>query len=540
MKTKKGMALIMVLVMIIIFSSLILAVVISSTTAIRRAHFYKDKTTALQIAESGIQDAFYWLNYKGHDQENYPANKTYFKGRDNEPPSEAWTGSEVRYNPTDIPYAECRVLITTTGNPNQDTFTSTGYYKGRSATVSVNIRGENTSGVRLNNSNQGISDAFNKKVIYAKEVEFSTPENVFIKGNITTSSTKPNPFPPSWVDTTWTETDIKIPNLAIVFTSPSTPPDALFAPPYGETYTETGYVYRPAPYPSGLVNDIPNDGVDFNGNTYIFSTNFTSRGNILIDSCDVEINAYNFDESISNHYLKVKEGNIQIKQSLTTPTNNNFAFEVDNAHSVTIASGVTITGNLVVKNGPLILNSSTVNGSILTNNNIIILGDTTINSTNSPYEAAILMQDIIDTETKLLNITSSLTLTLGENQKTAIYASSQKTIININTDIQPNYNNLGQYCIVNWSGGSSKINIGISEDVNIKGGIYSYQDITVGDKNNTIEGVLVAREKIKIEKGAITYDPTPYLDKNNPYIYKGFTGGRRKYLPMPNSWNIRW
>ncbi|MCM8821068.1 MAG: hypothetical protein NC932_03870, partial [Candidatus Omnitrophica bacterium] len=73
---RDGVAMIMVLVMIIIFAALILAVVISSTTAIRRAHFYKDKTIALQVAQAGIQEVLYRMNYSRYDTGQYPAFNT--------------------------------------------------------------------------------------------------------------------------------------------------------------------------------------------------------------------------------------------------------------------------------------------------------------------------------------------------------------------------------------------------------------------------------------------------------------------------------
>ena len=65
MQEKKGVAMIVVLVMIIVFSSLILAVILSSTAAIKRAGQYRDKAIALHVAEAGMQDFFYWINYRG-------------------------------------------------------------------------------------------------------------------------------------------------------------------------------------------------------------------------------------------------------------------------------------------------------------------------------------------------------------------------------------------------------------------------------------------------------------------------------------------
>ncbi|MBN1446063.1 MAG: hypothetical protein JW957_08165, partial [Candidatus Omnitrophica bacterium] len=114
-KSSEGLAMIMVLVMVIIFAALILAVVISSSTAIRRAHYYKDKSIALQTAEAGLQDALYWMNYAGYATEYYPCTDTstgaydatlqYFQGASASP---AWTVAEpANYSPANIPRARC-------------------------------------------------------------------------------------------------------------------------------------------------------------------------------------------------------------------------------------------------------------------------------------------------------------------------------------------------------------------------------------------------------------------------------------------------
>ncbi|MCK9266666.1 type II secretion system GspH family protein [bacterium] len=585
MKTKKGMALIMVLVMIIIFSSLILAVVISSTTAIRRAHFYKDKTTALTIAESGIQDAFYWLNHKGYDHQDYPTSDYYFQGSSSDGTTvETWISYRREYNPTGIPNAKCRVQITTTGNPNEDTLTSTGYYKGRSATISVNIRGENASGTPLNNNKQGIADPFNKKVIYASTVAIPNPNDVSIKGNITTSSTKPDPFP--WTDATWTETEIHIPTHNIstpnIPLMPTTPHPDYFT----EIYDGNGYVERPGDAQPLQVNAL-DIGVywDQATRTYIFGrTNdnlgprdFASVANIQIVSSNARMHALGGNINI-RYWFKVDGGDIEIKKDIRTPANLNSAFEVDSNHSVTVDEDTAITGNLVVRNGSLTLNKTTVNGTVLTSseieilegtvingslvtknnltirgdteetvingsvlasNDVTISGDTTINATNSTYESAIIMNS--NTTEQVLTIKKPLTIKLGDPQRAAIYSfDANKIKIDVEDAFSLEDNDNNRFCIINESN-DLEININVDEDSNpiAKESIYSKHNITI-DTNNTIEGLLIAGGILTITKGTIVYDPAPYLNKSNSEVYKGFTGSRRKYLPVPNSWKITW
>ncbi|MCM8760408.1 MAG: hypothetical protein NC832_01660, partial [Candidatus Omnitrophica bacterium] len=72
-----------------------------------------------------------------------------------------------------------------------------------------------------------------------------------------------------------------------------------------------------------------------------------------------------------------------------------------------------------------------------------------------------------------------------------------------------------------------------------RGSIYSYRNITLNDNTQKITGILVAGDTLQIGKNTrLIYDPKPYLE--NSRVYKGFVGGRRRYVPVPGSWKIKW
>jgi len=147
-KRNKGVALIAVIVMIVLFSSLIMVVVLSSTMSIKRAYFYHDRTKALEIAENAIQDVFNWMNYRAYDTEYYPSwyannqppdspTKVYFTGT-------TFSPSPVKVNAPYIPEkGECIVEFFDDNGENKDTITAIGKYRGRTAKLSVKVRGEN-------------------------------------------------------------------------------------------------------------------------------------------------------------------------------------------------------------------------------------------------------------------------------------------------------------------------------------------------------------------------------------------------------------
>ncbi|MCD6407873.1 hypothetical protein J7L87_02340, partial [bacterium] len=217
----KGVALIVVLVMVVIFASLILAVVLSATIAIRKANYYKDKTIALQIAEAGIEDCLFWMNYRGYFYHYYPCTVSgdfdpkykYFKGSDYAG-TDTWTDTPP--SPTN-PYYQpvkgltkpnfCKLEFQDRSDTDMDEIISTGYYNGKTATIRVRIRGSNgngnashdvsgindrwltdwgwdgsrnTSGV----ATWGVSEAINKHVIYSRTINFPSVNPPVISGNV--------------------------------------------------------------------------------------------------------------------------------------------------------------------------------------------------------------------------------------------------------------------------------------------------------------------------------------------------------------------
>ena len=575
----------MVLVMVIIFSSLILAVVISSSTAIRRAHFYKDKTISLQAAEAGMQEAFYWMNYKGYSAHQYPPSGTYYFQGSDYAGSDTWIAGEASFNPAGIPQAECMVQIRTTGAANSDTMLSTGYYRGRTSSVSAVIRGDNVPASPLKGSTQGISEAFNKKAVYAKTVNL-TSSGTTVKGNITTSSTKPAFFP--WTETTWTETGISVTSDMVRFETENysfSLPSAPLAGTYDDTYSDTGFLYNSA-YPGGVdVNTLAN-GVYWNGSdTYFLGRSsdnaspetFIATGKVAINA-DAVIPNQSGHVAISNYF---KASSIEIRNDITTAEDNGmFAFDtgggnfamVNNpvisgdiiligqsltlnntiqgnaacSHNITVSGG-TIQGNVLSRSN-ITVSGGSIAGSIVCNDdtlqvhNITINGAATINSANSEYDAAILVynsffQDAANASTGIVQIDAPPAITLGENQKAAILVSSVGGRVNVNSNLLPVYNNTGQFCIVNWS---RHTDVNIGANTGVKGSIYSFENITLDSNTETITGILVAGNTANLNGGSVVYDAVPYLEENNPEVYNGFRGGRRKYLPLPGSWEIRW
>lgn len=534
-KTDRGMALIMVVVMVIIFSSLILAVVISSSTAIRRAHYYKDKNIALQIAEAGLQDAFYWMNYKGYENHGYPASGAYYFRGSDYAGSDTWIDTEQRYNPLQIPQAECSVRVTAAGTANADTIRATGYYKGRSASVSAVIRGTNTSAVNLKAASQGVAEAFNKKAVYAKTVNLS---GTSVSGNITTESAKPSPF--TLPEATWVEANLPISDLVEFDTENCSLP---VQPAFVYRYDASGILYDNSSGDTFIVNDDPSNGVWWNGvDTYHFGKSDATTPETFISAAAVEVEA---DVSVPNdggpvvisHYFKAS-GDISVQKDIATANNNTFAFEVDEGRVFSIGAGRTISGSLIVKNAPLQLNNITISGSLAANKDITISGTTDIDATSSPYGAAVIIYAGAG-DTAVLTISGTPAATLGENQKTAVLVSSDTGTVNVNCNLFPVYDNPGQFCIVNWSN-NAEVNIGHASNAGVAGGIYSYRNITLDANTQTITGLLVAGGSANLNAGALIYSPEAYQDTDNAEIYGGFTGGRRRFLPLPGSWEIIW
>lgn len=573
-EANKGVAMIVVLAMLVIFAALIVAVVLSSTAAIRRAHFYQDRAVAVQIAQAGIQDALYWLNEKGYPSCNYPCTNLedtspyylqydgeykYFQGL--EAGTNTWTSATPTYNPSDIPGGSCIVEFEDKADSDQDTITATGEYKGRRAIVSVNLRGDNGynhdhetkerwlrdfDGEFTGNATWGVPEAFNKHTIYAKNVALSDPGTITITGNITYEQL---PGPDDFDESTNTNTFIDLPRFS--------PPSILTLPNPPATYN---YIYDDA----GSVDDGSGplsvngliDGVYWDGIRYHFGVandglsleEFDAEGwSILVDA-DVVI-PNNGSSVIIDGYFKTT-GDLEIKQGITTDTDGQHCFDVDG--TLTIESGVAITGDLVARK-TLTLNQNNINGDVRSTEDITITGGTiggfvgsngniTITGGEigvSAYsdDAAVYLYNTTDLVIRLISISGFSVINVGDNQRAGIlaYVPNGTGSITINNPLTFNYaGNPEQFAIVNNSNTAS---VNINADIN--GSIYSSGNITLNNTltQKTITGMLVAGETVAIGNNSIIeYDP--YIKRSK--IYRGFEGGRRRYVPVPRSWKIKW
>jgi len=536
---KKGIALIVVLVVIMMFLSIILIVVISATNGIRNAHYYSDKTLALQIADAGIQDCLYWMNYKGYDTYKYPDDNTYFKGSDYTEPETPWTSTEPKVTDPH-PYKPIKGLqkpnfckLEFKDGTDTDTIISTGYYNGRTAKITVNIRGNNGNGNDTHNNGGrylrdflddgttsggvatwGIPEAFNKHTIYATSIG-SNPTTT-VKGNITTTTPKPGSLPGT--DATWTETDnVSLPILSVK-------PSAVISPPrpdddnYDDIYDDSGNREG-----DGHVNLIPNDGVYFDGSTYYFGTD---------DGTRTDTNYYNIfplPESRSTHSVKIEgakavlTNGVEIKNYFYCDdevrvetaifSENNTAIE---ANKITLSSNMEIGKKgqdycLIVKpltstslniesdvkiNGDFgidLLNLHTlninatnlkINGCLFTNGSLTIDGSIEIDASSSGKIAGILLYSNTD-KTLDLTINSSTEITTGENQIAGImvyfdppkpkyegWTGGKISNIKIYAPLSDNSGTDTQFLIVNQSDGGSIV-INIPSDSKINGSIYS-------------------------------------------------------------------
>ena len=167
----KGVAMIVAVVMALVFFMLVLTVSVLSTSAYKRSHFYKDRAIALNLAEAGLADALYRMNYK-----DYGAGAGHLY---------PW-GDGAADNPDTVndPFGTgsgSYIIELTDAGANADILKATGIYKGRRRTIQVKIRGDNAIGDDLNKVDNGIAEAFNKHVIYAGVVSGT---GTAITGNI--------------------------------------------------------------------------------------------------------------------------------------------------------------------------------------------------------------------------------------------------------------------------------------------------------------------------------------------------------------------
>ncbi|HNS33365.1 MAG TPA: hypothetical protein PKN36_10415 [bacterium] len=575
LESKKGMALIMVLVMIIIFSSLILAVVISSSTAIRRAHFYKDKTLALQVAEAGIQDVFSWMNYSGYYTQYYPCTNTstgaydqtlkYFQGSDHTG-TDTWTAAEPSsYNPAGIPGAKCIVQFSDedeSETANLDTVTSTGYYRGRAATVSVRIRGRNGRGnpfhttswrvlrdIGYTSSNWtkgvatwGIPEDFNKHTVFSHAADSAAAS---ITGNI--SYRESSTFPAS--GSQWTKGIVSYP---VTEDSIVRVESSLYIPvPPGPsipmaTYHDTGLAPYPATYdPDGTAGPAPEVTV-YAANCFEFTD-----GDTIIVPIEIRGDA-RFQGNMSiNGYVKISaEGSTTGAVAIRGNVMVRSFVEAEGIVAITEQARVLPGSSVCIKGQGINITSDDVqieSGLIYSTDNI------TVNAANTfPFTATFFAEGgnsdftggcLLGTEGSPVDIVTIGNASVGLRGVTlngTVYSQDSIWIGTANNTIAAN-RDTGVALILDRAavGESSSITTANTSDT-ITGLIYARGG---GSKillnNDTVTGLVVTDGTAQYI-GTVIQNFDAQNFKDIPEVYKNFKGGRRRYLPAPGSWTVTW
>jgi len=178
MKTnKKGMALIAALMTAFIFLALVSTLVLLSTAGSRQANYAKKVTIALHLAEAGIADAIYRLNYSPDGPFPFEGSQTPFDTQDPGPP----VAGKVEWTSSIQNSGDSYTVTWNDTEPNK--IVSTGTYQGIKRALSVQIRGETDSAEDRQYEKQGIPEAFNKHVVYAQTIQ-STAAAPTIAGNL--------------------------------------------------------------------------------------------------------------------------------------------------------------------------------------------------------------------------------------------------------------------------------------------------------------------------------------------------------------------
>lgn len=563
MKRQSGVAMIVVLVMVLIFLSLIMAVVLTSTVASRRANYYRDRLIALQIAESGVQDCLYWMNYRGYWTQSYPsyyvnpATVAYFQGSD-WPGTDTWIATEpAGYNPTGVIGGKCVLSFEDNVDTDMDRIISTGYYRGRTVQVAVRLRGQNGLGNTQHvngwralanwywdgsswipyDATWGIPEAFNKHVIYGRDV---TGTSGRVKGNIfcNTCNLSSSTSPESTITKT-TETaayfDYSTKPETEKYQFPAVPTNYKIKFESGwiwydhnddGTYDES--ILLPTSSPPGTV------GVYYNGSAYVFEdtqidVTFTVEGTAW----------FNHPNNAVSNYAKIT-GNLTISDSITTETGLKRAvFDVDG--SVIPITAIDIRGDFIVKNGAasMSLTDVSVYGCLGSNKTISLSGGL-VDASTSSYKAGIILYCTVN-QGVTCTVGSSTSVGIGVNQDVGIFAfSAVNTVgVNINRSLAVPFGKASVVAYAPGSGGAATVTLG--SGVNIDGLVFCVGGVSSGavsiSTSGAIKGAVVTNGRVQFNNPAnVEYDGIPY--KTTSSVYKDFKGGRRVYVPVPGSWQI--
>ena len=585
MKKRNGVAMIVVLVMVMVFSALILAVVMSATSAVRRANFLHDQVIAQCTADAGLQDCLYWMNYRGYELgwvypcSEYDATETrwvsqpanrYFLGSDylyGGNPWYPWTNVEpATYNPSQVAGSKCVLTFADSLNPDEDSITSTGYYHGRTATVTINIRGSNGLGNGDHNLNNrflndayyagtgsfqtglatwGVPEAFNKHAIYALNL-LPNPTTTTLKGNIvrTTIATLTSAggvytvttVPPALFDIARPETD--------VFLFPPTPPS--------DTTNMDTYRNGRNMTTGSMVNPDTSDGVYYvaSSQTYHFGTDvsspFSSPNNysptqsthpVFIDSGANVV--FHNGVTIGNYFRC--DGAVNIDSAvfgITGPA----VIDISNGGTLSI-TGTVINGDIAIKGSPTLSGTWTLNGTLTVDRGCTISGTTTINAASSARKAALLVASSSGSTQLVINTTGGITVGTSQNAA-VVYCATGSASADIQLGCDLTGLSANQAAMISYSSGSSA-NINLVGSPRYVNGLIFARGATSGTVNLStgycgITGAIVANGPVTLDSlDWVTYASNSFKTAVGADIYSGFKGGRRVYLPVPGSWRVR-
>ncbi|MFH0797009.1 MAG: hypothetical protein V2A65_08150 [Candidatus Omnitrophota bacterium] len=595
-----------------IFLILGLGLVMLTKRTTRQAEIGRDDFIAYQLAEAGVADALFRLNYSPESGSfpfagTFPTNSLATSELDPTDPTPgeilrtadenidfdtpAIRGEKETYRPfngTTGDYYRVSVIKVDSAAPDppptQYKIVSEGFYKGAHKKIEVKLRGKQSqSSFRHGSgSTNGISEAFNKHIIYANKVDYfdtwpGTPSTAVVYGNIvyanidTAGKDTDNWNVPNYITNPYSKTKVEGTNFKDNLPIPSPP-----TLPSSSMPTSTPvWTYDPSggPYPASVsgggssptATEDPAGTFTFDTGNNISSATLVNGNVILQGTC--QINA--FLETATGKDITVNATTVVINGTLKSGQtidmdpfvpSGDINGVVAAANSITIANlgSTTATDTIISQNGNITLNGGKFTGPIISG------GDITLNSgtyeidnsspTNTNSDAPIYGRGTI-------TISSGVTFTsgkfkLGANQKTAILAYSDTvpvTINLLNADLIPTYRtnnpNGAQAAIIAYSAATATVSINSNiNDVTTPGRgrlIYAYGDtnttegITLDASGKTVYGCLVTNGTVTLKQGTLRDDLSTSLFSSVPKdvdIYQGFLGGRRAYIPVIGGW----
>ncbi len=518
----------------------------------RQAEYAKNAAISLNLAEAGVADAIYRLNYctGATPSDYYPFFGTSFPfdtiGNDtsfliNLPNSilnsfsypNLYTGNQAGIQGSLGGGSYCVGIMIDSDDTSPDTLISVGIYKGIKRVLEVPLRGNNsTSSVRHPSSppsppvTQGISEAFNKHAIYAKNINYTNGQingNIAYAENLSGNPTGctitkvdpqlfgppvPNSIPDVVIDpaipsTSWGTSNFKDDDgVGSSYTRASLAYD-IFPGPYAgssspplETYTldSTCYigngeswrfeksntnlvVYIDLNNPPTILGriDVINGSVTIVGTTSNQTIGSFSPGNVTIWAGeDINIQPGNGILTINGDiYAQAATNPTSFGIKITTNGNGRINGFLKSGGIISIANGNTVgtqtnpTG--VIANGKITIGDNsagtgpTIYGMVASGSEIEIRGNGSPTIDASGSDTTLLVSSF---SSATVTISCSPNLTLSPDafrQRAALMVFGTTATTNINADFQPDYNNRVRPAVVSHgSPGPSQVNIGTS------------------------------------------------------------------------------